>query len=187
MPRDGEGKQNRELLRQLAAGRQEALAGLYDLHAGSLFRHALALVRHRTDAEDLVHGVFVKVAGMGADLLGVREPAGYLHRMLHTAWIDSHRRAQTADRFVTETRLGSEAAQEPYRHPAYDDSIDVLRALDDLPPEQREAVVLHAVEGFSFRETGAMTGVSLFTVAARYRLAVAKMRTALEPAVRTRT
>ena len=184
MPRgedEGIGR-DRELLRQLAEGRQQALAELYDLHAASLFRHALALARHRTDAEDLVHGVFVKVAGLGANLLGVRSPAGYLHRILHTTWIDSHRRSQTADRFAEEARLGSDAAlqgSDPNRAPTHDERIDVIRALDVLPPEQREAVVLHVVEGFSFREIGRMTGVSLFTAAARYRLAVAKMRTTL--------
>ena len=183
-----EGRRNRDLLRQVAEGRQHALAELYDLHAISLFRHALALTRNRTDAEDLVHAVFVKIAGLGGDLLGVREPAGYLHRMLHTAWIDSHRRSQTADRFAAEARLGSDAAlqgSDPNRAPAHDEAIDVMRALEGLPPEQREAVVLHAVEGFSFREIGRLTGVSLFTAAARYRLAVGKMRTSLKPALRT--
>ncbi len=39
-----------------------------------------------------------------------------------------------------------------------------------LPAEQREVIVLHLMEGFSFREVGRLTGVSLFTAAARYRL-----------------
>jgi RNA polymerase sigma-70 factor (ECF subfamily) len=66
--------------------------------------------------------------------------------------------------------------------PAHTDpahAIDIGRALDDLPPLQREVVVLHLVEGFSFLEIGRLTGVSLFTAAARYRLARARLRTAL--------
>lgn len=61
------------------------------------------------------------------------------------------------------------------------ESIDLLRALDDLPDEQREVVVLHVVDGFSFREVGRMTGVSLFTAAGRYRLAMARLRRQLDP------
>ncbi len=57
--------------------------------------------------------------------------------------------------------------------------MDMARALDDLPAEQREVVVLHLVEGFSFREIGRLTGVSLFTAAGRYRLAVARLRKSL--------
>ncbi len=181
VPRDDEGRQDRELLRQLAEGRQGALAELYDLHAASLFRHAIALSRNRTDAEDLVHNVFVKLAGLGPELLGVRAPAGYLHRMLHTTWIDGRRRVHVAGRIAT-----GPLPEAPHV-PAHDTAMDVIRALDGLPEEQRQAVVLHAVEGFSFREIGRMTGVSLFTAAARYRLAVAKMRTALKAAIRTTT
>jgi len=166
------------LLRELAGGRQEALAELYGLHALSLFRHALALARRRTDAEDLVHNVFVKIASLGPDLLGVRAPASYLHRMLHTIWIDGLRRSQAADRIAAGTSPDIEEA------PAHDDAMDVTRALAALPPEQREAVVLHALDGFSFREIGQQTGVSLFTAAARYRLALAKLRMALAPASR---
>ena len=57
--------------------------------------------------------------------------------------------------------------------------MDLARALDQLPPEQREVVVLHVTSGFSFREIGGMTGVSLFTAAARYRLALSKLRATL--------
>jgi RNA polymerase sigma-70 factor (ECF subfamily) len=178
VPRDAEGRRDRELLRQLAEGRQEALAELYDRHAASLFRHAVALARHRTDAEDLVHTVFVRIAGLGPDLLGVRAPAGYLHRMLHTTWIDNRRRMTTAERIAAGTVPDSTEA------PAHDTVMDVMRALDALPLEQRETVLLRAVEGFSFREIGRMTGVSLFTAAARYRLAVGKLRAALGPAAK---
>ena len=80
---------DRELLGDLASGRREALAELYDRHAASLFRHALALARRRPEAEDLVQAVFVKLATTGAQLLGVRAPASYLHRMLNSAWVAS--------------------------------------------------------------------------------------------------
>jgi RNA polymerase sigma-70 factor (ECF subfamily) len=172
--RDRKGKRDRSLLRELAEGRREALASLYDLHAASLFRHALALTRRRTDAEDLVHGVFVKVAALGGDLLGIREPARYLHRMVHTTWIDAHRRARLAEKHARHA-VPTVAA------PVHDEAIEVMRALDELPAEQREVVVLHAMEGFSFREIGILTGVSLFTAASRYRLAVGKLRVSLGP------
>jgi RNA polymerase sigma-70 factor (ECF subfamily) len=151
------------------------MADLYDRHAASLFRHALALVRQRSEAEDLVHSVFVKIAGSGVELLGVREPAGYLHRVLHTTWIDACRRTAVAQRIAAGT-MPKES-----RLPPHDTSMDVMRALDALPVEQREIVVLHAIEGFSFREAGRLTGVSLFTAAARYRLAMGKMRMSLDP------
>jgi len=90
--RVGDDRGDHQLFADLAAGRPEALGALYDRHAASLFRHGLALTRRSPDAEDLVQAVFVKLATTGAGLAGVNSPASYLHRMLHTTWLDGHRR-----------------------------------------------------------------------------------------------
>ena len=53
----------------------------------------------RTALEDNI-AVFVKLATTGAELLGVRAPAGYLHRILHTTWIDAGRRRTRGEQVV---------------------------------------------------------------------------------------
>src|SRR5204863_6594060 len=58
-------RRDRELLAALAAGSPQALAELYERHVDPLFRHAFVLTRNRSDAEDLVQGVFLKLAGTG--------------------------------------------------------------------------------------------------------------------------
>jgi RNA polymerase sigma-70 factor, ECF subfamily len=169
-------RRDRGLLCDLASGRREALGELYDRHAASLFRHALALTKRSADAEDLVQAVFVKLATTGAELLGVRKPASYLHRILSRTWLDSQRRAMAGARAVEISKIHPVES-----HPfGLEGSIDIARALDALPDVQREAVILHVFDGFSFREVGRATGVSLFTAAARYRLAIARMRKTLE-------
>jgi RNA polymerase sigma factor (sigma-70 family) len=175
MPRTRDDRADRALLGELASGRREALATLYDTHAASLFRHALALTRRRDDAEDLVQAVFVKLATTGAELLGVRTPVHYLHRMLKTTWLDGQRRTIVGERAVEQATHGFVEPQ----HAKREDAIDISRALDELPPLQREVIVLHLVEGYSFVEVGWLTGVSLFTAAGRYRLAVARLRKVL--------
>ena len=172
--RQRDDRRDRELLAELAAGRSKALGELYDRHAASLFRHAIVLSRRRPDAEDLVHAVFVKLATTGAELLGVRQPAVYLHRMLHTTWLDAQRRTATGERVVERVTTPAQAP-----HVDIETSMDMARALDDLPAAQRAVVALHLVEGFSFREIGRLTGVSLFTAAGRYRLGVARLRKSL--------
>ena len=175
MPGAHDTRRDRELLGDLASGSAEALAELYDRHAHSLYRHAVALTRHVADAEDLVHAVFVKLATTGADLLGVRTPASYLHRILHTTWIDGRRRAITGERAVA--GAGRErVAWSGVTAGAVEDAIDIARALDVLPEAEREVIVLHLAEGFSFREIGRMTGVSLFTAAGRYRQGIGRVR-----------
>jgi RNA polymerase sigma-70 factor (ECF subfamily) len=166
---------DRQLLGDIASGRQQALGALYDRHASSLFRHACALTRGRAEAEDLVQAVFMKLASTGAELLGVRAPASYLHRMVKTTWLDGQRRAIVGERAIADrtTVFPEPGPVDPV------ETIDLGRALDDLPALQREVVVLHLIEGFSFLEIGRQTGVSLFTAAARYRLALARLRKVL--------
>jgi RNA polymerase sigma-70 factor (ECF subfamily) len=172
--RQRDDRRDRELLGDLAAGKSNALGELFDRHAASLFRHAIVLTRRRADAEDLVQSVFVKLATTGAELLGVRQPANYLHRMLHTTWLDAHKRIATGERVVELMTTLTHVPQVDM-----DASMDMMRALDDLPAEQRAVIALHLVEGFSFREIGRLTGVSLFTATGRYRLALARLRKSL--------
>lgn len=158
----------------MAHGDREALAELYDGHANALFGHALALGCSPEDAEDLVQGVFVKLAGMGARLLGIRSAGAYLHRMLRAAFVDCERHRAVA-------------GEEPFDHVdrankagiAEADRLALEVALVSLPVEQREVIVLHVVEGLTFREAAAATGVSIWTVASRYRLGMNHLRRVL--------
>ena len=170
-PRDD--RRDADCFARLVRGDRSALGDLYDMHAASLFRHGLALTRLPAEAEDLVQAVFLKLATTGAPLLGVRKPANYLHRILHAAWIDGRRRPGAAN----ETAVGANeefAVQESGAQMEW--AIDLTRALAGLPAAQRQAVQLHLIEGFSFREVGRIAGVSMFTAASRYRAALARLR-----------
>jgi RNA polymerase sigma-70 factor (ECF subfamily) len=131
----------------------------------------MALARSSTDAEDLVQGVFVKVAGLGVRLLGIRSAGAYMHGMLRTAFLDGERHRVVA----AEAPLGAldvEAAPGM----AQADRLALETALGRLPVEQREVIVLHAVHGVTFREVAVKTNTSMWTVASRYRLGMDRLR-----------
>ena len=161
----------------MAGGDREALGELYDTHADALFGHALALTRRRDPAEDLVQDVFVRVAGLGPALLGIRRPGAYLHRMLRLAFIDGERHsavvAAAAESFPTDPGAAADEGITGTDRMA----IDV--AVQALPVEQREVVMLHIIEGLTFREVATRTGAAMWTVASRYRLGINRLRSAL--------
>ena len=167
-----EDRRDRDRLRRLASGDAKALAELYDAHAARLFRLAAWLTRSRSDGEDVVQDVMVKLASMGPDLLAIARPAPYLLRMARTRALDTVARK---GRHVEE--LEDEGMPSPARRD--DERVAVEEALQGLEPAQREAVYLHACEGLTFREIGAATGVSTFTAASRYRLGLRKVRARL--------
>ncbi len=53
-------------------------------------------------------------------------------------------------------------------------------AVDELPPEQREVFVAHEIEGLSFKEIAARTGVGMNTLLSRKRYAVLHLRERLQ-------
>ena len=161
-------------LRRLVQGDPDALADLQAVCAAGLFRHGLALTRSRPDAEDLVQAVFLKLATTGAPLLAVRNPANYMHRILRAESIDIRRRP--AAHFEEPANVDADVPA-PASGDVNEAAIDVTRAVAKLPAVQREIVALHVIEGFSFREAGRITGVSMFTAASRYRAAVNGLRT----------
>src|SRR2546423_1684876 len=57
---------------------------------------------------------------------------------------------------------------------------ELEEALDELPDEQREAFVAHEIEGLSFKELSARTGVGVNTLLTRKRLAVLFLRDRLK-------
>jgi RNA polymerase sigma-70 factor, ECF subfamily len=159
-----------ELFGQLARGESEALAELYDRHAPALLRHAFAMTREMAHSEDVVQATFVKIATVGAPLLGVRCPGNYLHRILRAASIDllrreARRREQTLVDDVIDTLATDPATR-----------IDVRDAVRRLSVPQREVIMLHLFSGFSFREIGDIVRVPTFTAASRYRLAIDRLR-----------
>ena len=160
-------------MRRLAEGDMGALARIYDAHARRLFGLALWLTGSRGEAEDVLQSVFLKLAGRGADRLAVRRPQAYLLRMTRNeAYQALSRRYRRLEAPLDEALSVPDEAPPPDRIA----SVDLARALSGLPPEQREVIYLHLFEGFTFREAGHVTGVSLFTAASRYRLALRRMR-----------
>ena len=178
MSESGSRERDRTCLRRLAEGDAGALDTIWEHHADRAFRHALYVTGSREDAEDVVQTVFVRLAGLGADLLGVRDLVAYLGAMVHReALAVSRRRAPRDGRAVAD----ADALLAEGSSPELDaERREVAELVAALPPEQREVLVLHVWGGMSFREIGRITGVSMFTAASRYRLGTRQLRRALE-------
>ena len=162
------------------------------VHSARVYRLALRLTGNPQDAEDLTQEVFVRVfRSLSRYSPGTFE--GWLHRITVNLFLDSVRKrsrtrtdplpdddeAPLADRAAGPEALLLERGLEP----------DVQRALADLPPDFRAAVVLSDIEGLSYEEIAATLGIKLGTVRSRISRGRAGLRTALahrEPATATR-
>jgi RNA polymerase sigma-70 factor (ECF subfamily) len=174
MSNAGSRDRDRENLRRLAEGDVGALEAIWAAHGNRAFRHALWVTGRREDAEDVVQTVFVVLAGLGAELLGVRDLTPYLGAMVHREAVKISK-----SRALREGRVEVDAEALLAVLPDAEGDADrrrVAALVATLPSEQREVVLLHVWGGRTFREIGRAAGVSTFTVASRYRLATARLK-----------
>jgi len=162
------------LFRELAMGNLTALDGIYDATATDLYRLALWRTGVRTDAEDVVQTVFVRLAESRERLSTVREPRSYLLAMAHRAAVDRRRgpSARTVP-LPEEPDLLQAGPSDPGREL---DARHASAALRSLPARQREAIVLHHFSGLTFSDIGRVTGVPTFTAASRFRNGIRALR-----------
>ncbi len=160
-----------ELFARLADGDLEVLEPIYDLCADEL--HGLALWRcgSRTEAEDAVQDVFVRLATTAADLGRVGDPRAYLLTMARRAACDLVRKRRTDE--PLENLLLEASAADPA---TCVDAVSASRCLRQLPAAQREAVYLRHFSGLTFAEIAAVTKVPTFTAASRCRAGLKKLR-----------
>src|SRR5664279_28494 len=140
------------------------------------------------DAEDILQEVFYELVEANRLLMPIEHVTGWLFRVARNRITDLFRKkkpqsfsdAATADDngelLHLEDLLPSPDAG-PDALYARSVLVDELEfALDELPDEQREVFVGHELEGRSFKEMAAETGVSVNTLLSRKRYAVLHLR-----------
>ena len=143
------------------------LADTYDRLGPHLYRHALAVSRRSAEAEDAVHGAFAKLLGRLRAGAEIQDVEAYLHVSVRREALRSLERALPVSESLELVRA------KPGR--SVEEADRVNHALGRLPPEQREVVVLHVLEGHTFERVGELTGVPQNTAASRYRYARKKL------------
>ena len=167
---------DQHLVHRTLSGDTQAFGDLVERYERLVHGLILETVRRPDETEDLVQEVFSKAY---EQLSSLREPAsfaGWVARLASNTAIQWLRHRQVRVRSVTEReRLLPLTSQQPDEVCEERETARYLwKAVDNLAPEQRRAVVLYYLEGCTHREIGRFLGVS--TTAVRYRLLCARRR-----------
>jgi len=144
------------------------------------------------DAEDILQDVFYELVEANRLLMPIDHVTGWLFRVARNRIIDLFRKKrpeQLAEVVVTadddevlrlEDILPSPAdgPDALYARTVLLDELEM--AIDELPEDQRAVFVKHELEGCSFKEIAAETGVSMNTLLSRKRYAVLRLRERLQ-------
>ncbi len=151
-------------------------------------------IRDPDDAEDILQDVFHEFVQAYRLPAPIEQASAWLFRAARNRIVDRFRKKKEqplAELFDTDDDADSEYRLDLVL-PAHDAGPDaryvrtvllnaLQEALDELPANQRDVFIAHELEGRSFKEMAAQSGVALNTLLARKRYAVLHLRVRLQP------
>ena len=143
------------------------------------------------EAEDVLQDVFYRFVEANRLLMPIDHVTGWLFQVARNRITDLFRKKRPANfsDAVVETEDGALLLQDLLPSPdAGPDALyargvlldELEQALDELPEEQREVFIGHELEGRSFKEMAAESGITINTLLARKRYAVLHLRERLQ-------
>jgi RNA polymerase sigma-70 factor (ECF subfamily) len=154
-------------------------------HLDAAYTLARYLTRNDHDAEDIVQEASLRALKYFSGFRGAEGGDGrtwLLAIVRNTAytWQRRHRANALATEFDEELHSDAVAGDHPAAALERDTARESLhQALDRLPPEFREVIVLRELEGLSYKEIGDVTGVPVGTVMSRLSRARRRLQEAL--------
>lgn len=184
-----------ELVHLIRQGDGEAFEALMNRYKDPVYGYILSLVRSEDAAGDIFQEVFIKVF---KNIGGYNEEGkfgAWVYRMASNLAMDHFRRAGriNANEFTLDAPAGPEGEEQglhdiiasaeltpEQRFDGQENARLVRAALDRLPPEQKEVLMLKEFSGMTFQEIADSLGVPLGTVLARGSRGMKKLRALLE-------
>ncbi|MFN2494884.1 MAG: RNA polymerase sigma factor SigM [Pseudonocardiaceae bacterium] len=161
------GRSDADLLAAHVAGDPRAFTEFVRRHRDRMWAVALRTLRDPDEAADAVQDAFISAFRSAGSYRGQAQVTTWLHRIVVNACVDRLRRRQSRPTVpLPEAGPGEPAAS---RDPIADRDtrLAVGDALEMLPVEQRAAIVLIDVEGYSVAEAAVLLGIAEGTVKSR--------------------
>ena len=180
---DGLDASDESLMLAYATGDAAAFEQLYARHRGRLYRYLLRQLRDNALADELFQDVWQRVIAARG---GWKPDAGFAtwlytiaHHRLGDHWRGlRHRPAAPADADERMARVADPDTPERVLS-EFERRRQLQLALDELPEEQREVLLLRLEQELTLEEIGEVTGVGRETVKSRLRYAMDKLRARL--------
>lgn len=163
------------LLKRFQQGEDAAFLELFRRHNPGLFRYCVKVLGNQTEAEDTVQDTWEKVIELCRASQPISNPPGLIFRIARNACISLLRRR---GRWVTVEEFDENALPLYSAQSASELEEIALAALEELPFEHREVLVLHLYCGYRYDEIAEMmerTPEAIWARASRARVQLRKI------------
>jgi len=185
-----------ETIARARAGDHEAFRVLVEAHQGRLFRLAARVLRDEDLARDAVQEAFLKAYVSLRRFEGRSSLYTWLYRLTLNVCLDMRRRSksdrtvewpevQLADGTFKGEPIPASGTEPPAAGPDAELERSEIRqrvgqAIEELPPEARETLILREVDGLSYTEIAETLGIPKGTVMSRLHYARKRVRKLLQ-------
>lgn len=141
---------------------------LYEAKAGEILLYGRALGLSHTEAEDVLQETFISLLQLSSP---PQQPEHYCLRTFRNRALNYHRTLwRRISREFESVRWFERGSGETVAEKA------AMKALAELPTDQREVIVLKIWHDYTFEMIGELTGISPNTAAGRYRYGINKLK-----------
>ena len=165
-----------QLIRWVADGDSSCLGTLFERHHRGVYQFCLQMTRSKSQSEDLVQEVFLKLLRKAGSYRGQGSFKGWMYNIARNVTLDhlrkaKHRRADPVDdNLMNESVVDSRSAEQAA---AGQQNIGILKqALAGLPAEAQEVIWLGRFEFDSYEELGQALGCKAATARVRMHRAM---------------
>ena len=182
---------DRVLIQKYLDGDGKAFEVLFNRYRESVFRFILGYCGNYAEAEDLFQELFIKLLRGLENFKGRSSFRTYLYTSARNCCIDRFRKNSRkpeikVDDEALETLMPGRSDAPSKDMEQKETGLILRKALEKLPPEQREVFLLKEESGTRIAEIAEILGCPENTVKSRLRYAVLALRDALEPRLKRR-
>lgn len=180
----GTDSSDRDAWDAVLAGDSQAFGTLFDRHRDRVFGHALRLIAHRTDAEDVTAMVFLELWRRRAHVRFVDDSLlpwllVTTRNVARNASRARRRYARVLAKIPPDLAEPDFSGRESARLDAAEQGAALAEAIATLPPIDQDLIALTALEELTIREASEAVGVSYGAAKTRLSRAHTKLRNLL--------
>jgi RNA polymerase sigma-70 factor (ECF subfamily) len=173
-------KSDEELMLAYCAGDVAAFRELFSRYAPVLGKALRRFGPTEAQLADLVQQTFLQLHRARHDFRQGAELRPWIFTIAFNLAREQLRRHRRRPESALEATDGSEHAQPPLGQHGFELRSDMSRALGQLPPDQREVIVLHFVEELTFEEIAQKLGATAGAIRVRAHRGYQTLRKLLE-------
>ena len=154
-------------LERIALNDIEAFNELYDLINNNVYSFALSILKNSEDAKDVMQEVFITI---------YHNAFKYQNQNKPMAWILTITKNIAYNKIRSNKKTINVEEIEFITKPNHDDKILIEYLLNNLNEDERNIIILHAMNGFKFNEIAKILDLKLTTTLSKYHRAIKKLK-----------